>query len=76
MDTSASMTYISVVSRESVSISLIIAELNDLDTFSDNSQNAYINAPPRKKAWFWAGNGFGQYEGWVVFIIHAIYGMS
>ena len=50
MDTSASMTYISVVSRESVSISLIIAELNDLDTFSDNSQNAYINAPPRKKA--------------------------
>ena len=76
MDTPAAMTYASVVSRESVRIALLLAALNDLDVLSSDVQNAYLNAPPREKAWFRAGSKFGQYEGRVVVIIRALYGMA
>jgi hypothetical protein len=39
------MTYTSVVSRESVIISLILAALNDLDVKMADIENAYLTAP-------------------------------
>eukprot|EP00957_Ditylum_brightwellii_P082064 6239967-Ditylum_brightwellii.AAC.1 len=45
----SSLTYSSVVSRETVRIALIIAALNDLNIMAANIGNAYLNAPCREK---------------------------
>jgi hypothetical protein len=39
-----SMTYSSVVSRESVRLAFLIAALNDIDIMSCGLENAYLNA--------------------------------
>ena len=44
-DPPASLTYASVVSRESVRIAFLIAALNDLDILAGDIQNAYLNFP-------------------------------
>jgi hypothetical protein len=44
----ASLTYSSVVSRDSVRLAFLIAELNDLDIMACDVGNAYLNAPCRK----------------------------
>jgi hypothetical protein len=54
-DTPSSITYSSVVSRESVKIAFLIAALNDLDIMLCDIGNAYLNAPCREKIWFVAG---------------------
>ena len=68
MYTPNAMTCASVVLRERVRIAFLIAALNDLDVFSTDVHNVYLNAPPFEKAWFKAGPKFGQYEG-LVFVI-------
>ena len=45
------MTYLSVVSRYSVWIELIIAALNHLDMLDFNIQNAYLTAYCRELVW-------------------------
>ena len=45
----SSITYSSVVSRESVRIVFLLASLNDLDIFSYDIGNAYLNAKCREK---------------------------
>ncbi len=47
-----SITYSSVVSRESVKIAFLIAALNGLDLMSCNIGNAYLNVKCREKIWF------------------------
>ena len=44
-DPPASITYSSVVSRDSVRIAFMLAALNDLDVFAADIGNAYLNAP-------------------------------
>ena len=53
------ITYSSVVSRDSVRIALTIAELNGLDVMCCDVGNAYLNAPCTENAWFWGGGGGG-----------------
>ena len=48
---SASITYASVVSRETMRIALMIATLNDLEIKLDNILNAYVQAPVTEKVW-------------------------
>ena len=48
-DTPASITYSSVVSRDSVRIAFLIAALNDLDVWAADIGNAYLNADCREK---------------------------
>jgi hypothetical protein len=48
-------TYSSIVSRESIHISLLLAALNDLNVMSDDISNAYLNADTKEKVWFRAG---------------------
>ena len=56
----ASLTYSSVVSRDSVRIGFLLAALNDLDVMSCDLENAYLNAPCREKIWFRGGPECGE----------------
>ena len=53
-----SITYSSVVSRDSVRIALTIAALNDLDILACYIQNAYLTALCRENIWTRAGPEF------------------
>ena len=75
-DTPSSVTYSSVVSRDSVRICLLTAALNDLELQSADIENAYITAPCREKFWTRAGAEFGSDEGSVMIISRALYGLK
>ena len=47
----ATITYASVVSRESVRIALLLAALNDVEVKTADIENAYITAPCSEKIW-------------------------
>ena len=48
----ASATYDSVVSRDSVFISILLAALNYIDVLSLDLQGTYLNTPCNEKVWF------------------------
>jgi hypothetical protein len=75
-ETPASITYSSVVTRDSVRIAFLIAALNDLDILAADIGNAYLNAPCREKIWTVAGKEFGSNEGTVMIIKRALYGLK
>ena len=56
------ITYASVVSRETVRLALMIAALNDLEVKVGDVLNAYITAPITKKVWTTLGPEFGPNE--------------
>jgi hypothetical protein len=70
-----SMTYSSVVSRDSVRIAFLLATLNGLQVLSCDIGNAYLNAPCREKIWFQAGRECGPDMGKVMVITRALYGL-
>ena len=73
----ASITYSSVVSRDSVRLEFLIAALNDLDVTAWDVGNAYLNAPCcREKIWFVAGPEFGSRQGTVIKVVRALYGLK
>lgn len=72
----ASITYSSVVSRDSVKLAFLIAALNDLDVMSCDIGNAYLNAPCREKIWFQGGAECGEHVGKVIIIVRALYGLK
>ena len=72
----SSVTYSSVVSRESVRICLTIAALNGLDILTADIENAYLTAPCREKCWLRAGPEFGSDEGKVMIVKRALYGLK
>ena len=63
------LTYSSVVSRESIRIGFLIAALNGLDVLAGDIGNAYINAPCKEKIWIIAGPEFGSDQGQVMLIV-------
>jgi hypothetical protein len=65
----SSITYISVVSRESVRIAFVIAALNDLEIMSADIGNAYLNAYTSKKVYTITGSEFGEDAGKVAIIV-------
>ena len=75
-DAPSTLTYSSVVSRDSVRIALTIAALNDLKVLGCDIQNAYISAPCREKIYTVAGKEFGSDEGKVMVIVRALYGLK
>ncbi|KAI2496194.1 Reverse transcriptase (RNA-dependent DNA polymerase) [Fragilaria crotonensis] len=62
-ETPASVTYASVVSRESVRIALTLAALNDLEVKTADIENAYLTAPVGEKIWCRLGPEFGADAG-------------
>ena len=76
IDTTAAITYASVVSRDSVRIALNIAALNDLKFLAGNIQNAYLTAKFREKIWTIAGPEFGSDAGKLMIVVRALYGLK
>jgi hypothetical protein len=72
----SSLTYSSVVSRDSVRIAFLIAALNDLDIMSCDLENAYLNATCREKIWFKGGLECGEDQGKVCVIVRSLYGLK
>jgi Reverse transcriptase (RNA-dependent DNA polymerase) len=75
-EASASMTYASLVSRDSVRLGFLIAKLNELALLSCDIGNAYLNAPCREKIWFQAGKECGSDEGKAMVLCRALYGLK
>ena len=74
-ETPATLTYSSVVSRDSVRIALTVAALNGLDVMACDIQNAYLTADCREKIWTRAGPEFGSEAGAIMLIRKALYGL-
>jgi hypothetical protein len=72
----ASVTYSTVVARDSVRILLMIAALNDLDVLGADVQNAFLTAPNKEKCWMIAGPEFGPEEGKTFLVVKALYGLK
>ena len=72
----SSITYSSVVSRDSVRLAFLLAALNGLNIMACDIGNAYLNAPCREKVWFVAGPEFGSRQGTVVKVVRALYGLK
>ena len=75
-DPPSSMTYSTVVSRESVRIAFLVAALNGLNVLAGDIQNAYLNAPTEEKLFFYAGKEWKADEGRPVIIVRALYGLK
>ena len=76
VETPASVTYSTVVSRDSVRILLMIAALNDLDVQGCDAQNAFLTADNLEKHWLCAGPEFGEEEGSIFIVRKALYGLK
>jgi hypothetical protein len=72
----ASNTYSSVASKESVWHSFFLAQLNDLELVTVDITNAYVHADCPEKVCAMAGPKFGKYEGCVVVLVKALYGLK
>ena len=72
----STLTYASVVSRDSVRIALTIAALNDLQVLACDIQNAYLTADCREKIWTRAGAEFGSESGTIFLVKKALYGLK
>ncbi|KAL7525190.1 hypothetical protein ACHAXR_001901 [Thalassiosira sp. AJA248-18] len=72
----ATMTYASVVSRETVRLALTIAALNALEVKAADIENAYITAPITEKVWCILGQEFGEQAGRKAIIVRALYGLK
>ncbi len=72
----ATLTYSSVVSRDSVRIALTIASLNKLEILACDIQNAYLTADCREKVYVIAGPEFGSEEGKAMIVRKALHGLK
>jgi len=76
-ETPSSITYSSVVSRDSMRIAFTMAQMLELDILSADIGNAYLNAPCREKIWVEAGPEFGEsWKGCILLIKRALYGLK
>ena len=70
------LTYSSVVSRDSVCIALTIAALNELSVMACDIQNVYLTADSREKIWMHTGPEFGSESGSIMKLKKALYGLK
>ena len=75
-DVPPTITYASVVSRDTVRIALTIAALNGLDVKTADIMNAYITAPVQEKVWTILGPEFGDDQGKKAIICRSLYGLK
>ena len=70
------ITYASLVSRETVRTSLTLAFLNELPVKVSYIQNAFITALVTEKIWIVLGQEFGEDTGWKSIVFLALYGLN
>ena len=70
------LTYASVVSRETVRIALTMAALHGLPIMAADVMNAYVTAPNKEKIWTTLGPEFGSDCGKKAIIVRALYGLK
>ena len=75
-DVPTSMTYSSVVSRDTVRIGFLAAALNGLDILAGDIQNAFLEAPTKEKIFFYAGDEWKADKDRVVVVVRALYGLK
>ncbi len=76
-DPPTSLTYSSVVSRDSMRIAFLLAALNDLDVQTADFGNACLNAPTKEQVYTTAGPEFGpELQGRLIIIVRALYGLK
>ena len=71
-----SLTFASVVSKESVRIVLTLAVLNNLEVKTSDIQNAYLTVPCSEKVHTTLGTEFGDNKGKPAVIVRALYGLA
>ena len=76
VETPVSVTYSTVVSRDSVRILLMVAALNGLDVQGSDIQNVFLSANNLEKHWLRAGSEFGAEQGKVIIVVNALYGLK
>ena len=76
VETPKSLTYASMVSRESVRIALTLAALNDLEVKTSDIQNAYLTASCSEKVHTTLGTEFGENKRKTAIIVRALYGLA
>ncbi len=72
----ATITYASVVSRETMCLALTIASLNDLEIKVGDVLKAYITVPVKEKVWTILGPEFGHDSGRSAIVVRALYGLK
>ena len=76
METPKTLTYVSVVSRDTVWIGLMVVALNNLKVKTSYVQNAYLTAPCAEVIHAMLGAEFGKDEGKTAIIVRALYGLA
>ena len=74
--TPASVTYSTVVYRDSVRILLLAAALNGIEVKGADVQNAFLSANNLEKHWLRAWPEFGPEQGKVFIVVRALYGLK
>jgi Reverse transcriptase (RNA-dependent DNA polymerase) len=70
------LTYASVVSRDSVRITLTVAAMNNLQIMACDIQNVYLMADCRERIWTCTGPEFGSETGTIFIVKKALYGLK
>ena len=76
VETPASITYSTVVPRDSFIILVLAADLNDLDVMGADAQNSLLLADNIEKKWIRAIPKFGSEQGKVFIVLRALYGLK
>jgi Reverse transcriptase (RNA-dependent DNA polymerase) len=74
--TPQSLTFASVVTRESVRLGFLIAAMNELEIVAADVRNTYLNADCWEKIWFIASPAFATKKGKVLIMCKALYGLK
>ena len=73
----SSITYASVVRRDSVHLAFLLAAANDLQILAGDIGNAYLNAPTQEKIFYRAGYEWGPaIKGSVLVLVRVLYGLK
>jgi len=67
--------YSGVVSLRGIRLLVFLAELNDLDLWTTDIGNAYLEAETQEKVYIITGPEFGELEGHTLIIFKALYGL-
>ena len=71
-----SITYSSIVSRDSIRIAFALAALNGVEIRAADISSAYLNSECQEKIWTVAGTEFGSEKGRVMLVVCALYGLK